>query len=84
MKTTGKFDKNNREIKEGDIIKYTDKNQEWDDEYIPEIYTVKYGVGTYDAGHYTYLGFYCEDQEGDSDGNGYILTEDSEYLECIT
>ncbi len=72
-KRTGKLDKNGTEIREGDSVEYTSEG----------IFLVKWGKGTYDSGYYSYIGFYCEDEEGDSDSWGYILNEGSELLEVI-
>ena len=73
---TGKLDKN------GDVIKLGDKisleNHDW-----RGIYTVNYGIGTYDSGIYEYLGWYLTNEDGDSDGFGWILTFDSSNLEIV-
>jgi len=76
MKKTGVLDRNGKEIQEGDTIKYTG-------DCCPGKYKIKYGEGTYDSGIYTYIGFYCEAEDGDSDGLGFLLTVESELLEKI-
>ena len=76
MKNTGVYDKNGSEIKEGDLVRYF--GDSW-----TGIYKIKWGEGTYDSGAYTYIGFYCEPDDGDSDGFGFILTDKSELLEII-
>ena len=69
---SGFYDKNDIEIGEGDVVVFTDNTF---DDLEPRTLTVKYGIGTYDSGVYKYVGFYVEDAEGYSDGDGYILTE---------
>ena len=80
MRKTGKLDKNGKEIREGDLIRLHDPERFM----YNGIYKVKWGEGTYDSGVYTYIGFYCEDQgNGDSDGFGWVITEESKLLEII-
>ena len=83
---TGILDKNNIMIKTGDKIKCT--KYTWEGEDIP-IYKIGYGIGSYDSGFYTYIGFHCtrlyeEDSIHDeTDGNGWVLTCKSDNLEVI-
>jgi hypothetical protein len=69
---TGLFDRKNREIGEGDEIKYI---YEYDSQGKDEIckYKVCYGKGTFDSGAYEYIGFYLKDEEGNTDGHAPIL-----------
>lgn len=74
---TGRFDKNGIEIGEGDTIVRTTIG-------IATKYIVKYGIGTYDSGMYEYIGFYAEDESGDSDGTGqFLLDPDIEIINKV-
>lgn len=78
MKRTGKLDINGVEIKEGQTVRVSWPKRNL---YKPIDYIVKYGIGTYDSGVYTYLGFYLVNKDDPkninySDGTGFFFDYD--------
>lgn len=75
--STGLFDKDGNEIFEGDTIIVDDCCEE------SEKFLVRYGLGTYDSGHYKYIGFFLEklnmiyahNKYGWTDGNANLMFE---------
>ncbi|MFA6661794.1 MAG: acetyltransferase [Bacilli bacterium] len=70
LRKSGYYDKNDKEITEGDTL--------YKDGWCQGFYKVKYGIGTYDSGVYTYVGFYLEDESGKTNGLGWIMLEKDE------
>lgn len=72
-KMSGLFDRNGKEIGEGDrlgkVYDYDKDNNE-----VMRFYRVCYGNGTFDSGAYMFVGFYLEDEKtGETDGLSTIM-----------